>query len=110
MRLACWTPAIHFGFMDAATPRWRQRYRGSGISFNCRGSCVRYCSLRAAKKLRLHLAFIKASLSTENSLFPTGWVISRCDLSVTVFYEKAVYLRVMMEPERGASKRSLEKR
>jgi hypothetical protein len=47
------------------------------------------------QKLRLHLAFIKASLSTENPCSPIGWVVPECDLSVTVFYAKAVYVRAM---------------
>jgi hypothetical protein len=62
-------------------------------------------AVRGAQKLRLHLAFIKASLSTENSYFPTGWVVRECDLWVTAFFQKAVYVRAWMEPTRGQSKK-----
>jgi hypothetical protein len=47
---------------------------------------------RAGKfqKLRLHLALIKALLSTENCYLPTGWFVAGCGPAVTAFYEKAV--------------------
>jgi hypothetical protein len=34
-----------------------------------------------------------------------GWVISDCDLSVTVFYEKAVYVHGMDGATNGASEK-----
>jgi hypothetical protein len=48
-----------------------------------------------AQKLRLNLGLIKASLSTENPCSPMGWVVTECDLWVTVFYAKAVYVHAM---------------
>jgi hypothetical protein len=40
---------------------------------------------RNVQKLRLHLALIKASLSTENCCAPIGWFLTHCGAEVTAF-------------------------